>query len=344
MADRIEVNETTLQAFLDARMTSDNYHLLYGLHLLSQEYYLSILDALLNNELQVEELVRLGGYTDAEAQKLLDESLGSWTNSNVYQQVANFDGYAYLSDTLNLKTILSTEIDDPLFTTSSLIGAAVSIGVSGHKDVEEVKTIFNKFILPDALAGLQLREYLPANEAEVRLLPCTNPSTAKYDMIWKWMSKIYLSFLNPSADDYVLNRILTVGTSFSKCYTDTDLAIWVSESSNPPLNFHLLLHREAARITVDGIYTNSYISNLITSCETIIDNNSSTTNAVNELAFNVLVIGAYLNVNPDSALKLRYVVLRDSLQAVYDHCTRLRGFISRILAGSARYLIGNYPH
>jgi hypothetical protein len=74
MAARIEVTTATVTNFLDKQMTRENYYLLYGLQLLPKDSYLAILDALLNNELQIEDLVRLGGFTAAEATLLLKES------------------------------------------------------------------------------------------------------------------------------------------------------------------------------------------------------------------------------------------------------------------------------
>ena len=45
MAARIEVNAETVRTYLDRAMTRENYHLMYGLHLLSKDRFRGVMDA-----------------------------------------------------------------------------------------------------------------------------------------------------------------------------------------------------------------------------------------------------------------------------------------------------------
>ena len=102
MAARIEVNAGTVRAYLDRAMTRENYHLMYGLHLLSKDRFRGIMDALINGDLQPEDLVRLGSFSDDEADVLLSESLSGWTSGSVATPTAGTDGYQYLTRTLGV--------------------------------------------------------------------------------------------------------------------------------------------------------------------------------------------------------------------------------------------------
>ena len=53
MAARIEVNAETVRTYLDRAMTRENYHLMYGLHLLSKDRCRGVMDALINGDLLV---------------------------------------------------------------------------------------------------------------------------------------------------------------------------------------------------------------------------------------------------------------------------------------------------
>jgi hypothetical protein len=43
MADRVAVTAESVRAYLDREMTGDNYHLMYGLHLLSRDRFLAVM-------------------------------------------------------------------------------------------------------------------------------------------------------------------------------------------------------------------------------------------------------------------------------------------------------------
>ena len=279
-------------------MTKDNYHLLYGLHLLSKSSYLAIFDALLNNELQIEDLVRLGGYTDAEATKLLNETLGSWTNSSVSVASAGTDGYSYLMQTLGLASKLDDiALDIPLFTTNTLAGSHITIGgVNGHANQDEVEGIFNTYILDSALEGLPYNTYIPLDESEFRNLACPNKDIARQNQMWLWGNGIYDALLIPD-DGYTLRKLISVGIYDSVFKLQNGLAGWVAESTRPASDLQLRIHREAASITVNGIYTDSQIEDMIEFCESTRPDMNSTSNSISELDFKISIIGGYLALN-----------------------------------------------
>ena len=344
MGTRIEATTATVADFLEKRMTRENYHLLYGLQLLPKDSYLAVLDALLNNELQIEDLVRLGGFTAEEATKLLKETLGAWTNTSVSLPAVGLDGYTYLTEELGLQYLLEQATETPLFTTSELIAAYIKIGgANGHRNEAEVEKIFREYILPSALAGLTLPVYLPGSESEFKTLPCPNNDIDRHNQMWLWGSGIYDELLNPD-DGLLLRRLITVGSIESVFRRMPSLAGWVAESSRPSLDTHLRIHREAGSRSIDGKFTDANILALITECENATPTVIGTSNSLSELDFNVALIGGYLTVNPNPALLARYLVLKDALQGIYDHRDKLRGFMSRIITGCMAYLLGVYPH
>jgi hypothetical protein len=288
--------------------------------------------------------VRLGGFTAAEATLLLKETLGSWTNTSVAQPVVGLDGYAYLTEDLGLQSLLGLPTETPLFTTAELIAASITIGgVNGHRNEAEVEKIFRDNILDSALAGLPLAVYLPGNDIEFKSLACPNNDTLRHNQMWSWVSGMY-SELIQADDGLLLRRLITIGSIESVFRRTPGLAGWIAESSRPALDMQLRVHREAGVRSIEGHYTDSDITALITACENATPSVIGTSNSLSELDFNISLIGGYLAANPNASLYTRYSILKDALQGIYDHRDKLRGFVSRVITGCMAYLLGVYPH
>ena len=343
MADRVAVTAESVRAYLDREMTGDNYHLMYGLHLLSRDRFTAVMDALMNGELQLEELVRLGGFTNNEADLLLRETLGSWVSPAVAEPRTGEDGYAYLSETLGMGALVRAAATAPARTpVGRLLGATVVIGKGGHSGTDEVEAIFADRILEPALAGLPMSVYLPETADEIRALPMVNSTAGRQDFLWG-LSRVALSPIMGSGT--VLEKLVSVGRRRSKIITAPGLAEWVMSETRPASDTRLLMHREAAERTIAGPYTLAEISAKLDRVYAAVPSFVATGRTLSRLDFQLTVArNALIAHFPDeSELVERVSVATDALQALFDHRDRLRAFALRVLEGCSKNLLGEYP-
>ena len=343
MADRVAVTAESVRAYLDREMTGDNYHLMYGLHLLSRDRFTAVMDALMNGELQLEELVRLGGFTNNEAYLLLRETLGSWVSPAVAEPRTGEDGYAYLSETLGLGAMVRAAATAPARTpVGRLLGAVVTVGKGGHSGTEEVEAIFIDRVLDQALAGLPLSVYLPETAGQVRDLPMAGSTLTRRDVLWG-LARVTLSPIMETST--VLEKLVSVGRRRSKILTAPGLAEWVMSETRPANDTRLLMHREAAERTIRGHYTLDEIVTKLDGIYSAVPNFVGTGRTFSRLDFQTAVVRAALTTHfPDEAeLVERVSVVSDVLQAMFDHRDRLCAFALRVLEGCSKNLIGEYP-
>lgn len=339
MAARIEVNAGTVRAYLDRAMTRENYHLMYGLHLLSKDRFRGIMDALINGDLQPEDLVRLGSFSDDEADVLLSESLSGWTSGSVATPTAGTDGYQYLTRTLGV------DAADPDTLAAGIaprrvIAAQIIVGDQGHSSLAEVEAVFRDRILPAALANLTVAEYFPA-PADI---PCPNQDATRRARMETWASSL-LGPLEGPDDATLLRRLIPVGLEHCALRESPGLAEWLLRMPRPAPGTKLLVHREAAVRSSVGEYTEPQLAEILDRCEAAVPHHYSTTQEMAVLDFEVrlarLAIAHHFPGNAE--LTARAQVMADVLDGLYAHRDRLRAFIGRVLGGCEQYLIGDYP-
>jgi hypothetical protein len=341
--DRAQVTGASVRNYMDANLDRTNYHLFYGLHLLPRDRFLAVMDALLNNELQPEELVRLGGFTAAEADSLLKDSLGSWTNPSVAQPVVGTDGYTYLAETLGLAQLVkdaSLAVAGPA--ASRTLGAHVRIGGrDGHINEAAAESIFRSAVLPAALGVSALESVLPGNEAEYRALPC---AAGAQDQAWLWGSGVFGPLISPD-DGLLLRRLVWTGMVPSSLQLNPALAEWVITTPMPAYDTHLLLHRVAVERTVAGPYTSAELSALLDELESARPNHVGTSRKISFLDLKVRIARAAAahHFPDDAVLNGRAAVLTGAMQQLTDHRAVLRSFMAAVLAGCASNLLGDYP-
>ncbi len=345
MAERTEVTSQSVREYLDRTMTRDNYHLLYGLHLLSRDKFMGVMDALMNGDLQPEELVRLGSYTDAEADALLEQVLTGWTVKSVAAPQVGTEGYAYLTRTLGVVAYTM----DAAYATDGipprrLTAAKVAVGRRGHASLEEVEAIFRRDVLPTALNGVTVQSYLPADESELIVLPVANSDDARLERLVDWYGPVLRPLLGPD-DATLLRRLIPVGEEYCALRECPGLAEWVLRSPRPGRGSKLFLHREAAVRSASGEYTLDELVALVAELEGSSLDPVGTANKLTVIEFKATVAAAALAYHfpEESELIGRVEVLRDVLDAMHSHRVRLRAFAKRVLAGCTQCLIGDYP-
>ena len=343
MAERIQVTPERVKSYIDENLSGDNYHLFYGLHLLSRERFSAVMDALLNGELQVEELVRLGGFSDAEADQLLAESLGSWVSPAVAIPAVGSDGYVYLTGTLGLGSMIrASELAEAGASIGRVLGASVRVGRGGHESIEAVEAIFTASILPAALDGRELRLYLPSSEYEVAELPILNSDLQRKQFLRDIASGILAPLMGSGS---VLSKLLAVGSRRPGLSSAPGLAQWVLADPRPAGNTRLLVHREAALRTVRGAYTRTEIDEMLSGVLAARPGHIATGNLVSSLDFRTRLASAAaaFHFPSDAELALKASMAVDVMNAIYDHRDRLRGFILRVIDGCSGLLVGTYP-
>lgn len=345
MAARIAVTALTVKDYLDRTMTRDNYHLMYGLHLLTHERYTAVMDALLNGDLQPEELVRLGGFSDAEADALLTTVMAGWTAPSVAIPSAGTTGYSYLTTTLGLQpySLDPVAAGTPL-SPHRLAGATVVVGRQGHASLEEVESIFRSRIAEPALAGLDVAAYIPASADGVRALPVPNQEPIRSERLAAWLAPVIAPLMGPD-DATLLRRIVPVASEECSLRESPGLAEWLLRTPRPGPGTKLLLHREAAVRSALGEYTLTELGALVAELETTELDHVGTAVKVTLLEFRVRLAAAIAahHFPLETALTGRIDVLRDALDGMHDHRDRLRGFIARVLNGCEQHLLGDYP-
>ena len=339
MAARIEVNAGTVRAYLDRAMTRENYHLMYGLHLLSKDRFRGIMDALINGDLQPEDLVRLGSFSDDEADVLLSESLSGWTSGSVATPTAGTDGYQYLTRTLGVDAADPDTLAVGI-APRRVIAAQIIVGDQGHSSLAEVEAVFRDRVLPAALANLTVAEYFPA-PADI---PCPNQDAARRARMETWASSL-LGPLEGPDDATLLRRLIPVGLEHCALRESPGLAEWLLRIPRPAPGTKLLVHREAAVRSSVGEYTEPQLAEILDRCEAAVPHHYSTTQEMAVLDFEVrlarLAIAHHFPGNAE--LTARAQVMADVLDGLHAHRDRLRAFIGRVLGGCEQYLIGDYP-
>ena len=345
MAARTEVTAQSVREYLDRTMNRDNYHLLYGLHLLSRDRFVGVMDALMNGDLQPEELIRLGAYTDAEADALLGQVLTGWTVKTVAAPEVGTEGYAYLTRTLGVLAYTMDPVPAGDAVSPRRFSAAnVAVGRRGHASLEEVEGIFRNQILEGALAGLSLAALLPEDESDLITVPIANADDARIERLIDWLGPVLRPLLGPD-DASLLRRLIPVGKEHCALRESPGLAEWLLRSPRPGLGSKLLLHREAAVRSASGEYALDELTATVSELEGASLDHVGTANKLTVIEFKATVARAALVHHFPEEVELigRLDVIKDVLDAMHQHRTRIRAFAKRVLAGCEQHLIGDYP-
>ncbi len=346
MATRTAVTADTVRSYLGTAMNRDNYHLFYGLHLLSADRYKAVMDALINGDLQPEELVRLGGFTDAEADVLVGQTLSGWTSPAVASPSTGTNGYAYLTQTLGLSAAAMDRgpEDETSLSPHRFAASLIEVGPDAHSSLDEVEGYFRQRILPDCLQGLSVADYVPQSADACVDIPVSNQDAARSALVQRFASGVYAPLIG-SDDATLLRRFVPVGLEACALRDNPGLAEWLLRTPRPSPGTKLLLHREAAVRSSQGEYTLSELSALVAACEAATPGFYATARVLAVLAFQADLAAAALahHFPAEAELAERIAVVRDAMAGLLDHRDRLRGFAKRILSGCEKNLIGTYP-
>lgn len=345
---RVEVTPGAVKAYLDRVMTEENYHLLYGLHLLSKDRFNAIADSLLNGETFPEELVRLGSFTDAEADAFIRESLGGWSRPAVAHPVTGTDGYAYLVRQLGLSDLLQAAAAAvPGGSFNLIMGSqAVLGGPNGHLTLDEIRAIYRDKVLPEGLQGSPFSQYFPSTPEEVMSLPIPEKETARQQQFLAWFESVFGVFYNPAPTAHdCLHWFLSVGTIDSKLRRAPGLADWILTDPRPGPDSQLLLLREAAERNAKGSYTISELTAMLDALLLERPDYIATGRKVSRLDFRLRVIGAAIAASTEEVpaeLYDKYGVAVDALEAIFIHRDKLREFAVRTIKVCMKNIRGRY--
>ena len=344
MAERIAVTPETVRIYLQKILTPANYHLAYGLSLLPQNRFIAVVDALINNDLQVEELSKLSGFTIADADALLAVTQRSWVSPATAEPRVGDDGYLYLTRKLNLASIVGAAPTG--WNAGRLVSAEVAVGTDrGYETVEAAETVFRQRVLPNALLGNSIAMIFPADETEVHALPIMRADPSRKAMLSAWYSQLFEPLMGSAPNGSELARVVSLGGSPSVWRNNPGLTQWVVFEPRPAPDFHLLLRREAGVRSISGPYTAEEISRELTELEGMQLSPVGAGRRVAYLDFRSRVVSAAVEVEADDRtdLKDRAIAVADAIQALYDHRDRVRAYLKAALDGCESAILGHYP-
>lgn len=351
---RTAVTPSAVRSFLERTMDGNNYHLLFGLHLLKPEHFKAVADALLNGDAQVEDLVRLGAFSEPEAEAFIRDTLGSWVSPAVAVPAASFDGYAYLTRDLDLSTLLRAAREaEPGPAASSVLGVSIPVGgEDGFTSVEAAYTVFCDTVLDEALGGRAFAEVFPSTDAELALLPLANADDARRARFAEWFRGLFGPLTEPFADHVALSAdtaagvLLSVGPVDSRLRRSPALAEWILATPYPDDRVRLLLHREAVERTVVGPYTADAVEARVEALQTAPGPGYvATAPSFAKLDFQLSVLRAAVDagVSASEATLAKLSALEDVVAALHSHRFRLRTFVADALRLAQGHLRGHYP-
>lgn len=344
---RLEVTPASVSAYLGRALDRTNYHLFYALTLLSPERYSAVMDALINAEIQPEELVRMGTMTDEEVDRFIREFMGSWSTPAAAVPVVGTEGYAYLEaigmSGLLVEAASAAAPDTALRIVRATVRADAGVGYPSREVAME---IFRDRALLQSLNGRQLSAVLPATAPEARALPMTAPTDARRTLLLNVYGDVLNTLMErqPSASN-AIGVVLTVGSVRSVFAENPGLAQWVLAEPRPARQTQLLYHRAAADVNADGPYTVATLGELVSRLEGATLSPVGTTAIAAKLDFGVRLasaVAAHLTGVP-AALTQRIQNLEAVVDAVHLHRDNLRDFTNRAWEQARSVLAGSFP-
>jgi hypothetical protein len=343
MTGRVEVTSLTVKRYLDQIINRDNYYFLYSLHFLSREDFVLILDLLLNNELRIEDLIKLNDFSPLSVRTLIQENHGNWTNSAVREPNVALNGYEYLVNTLGLTTLIQSALT-PSFGNpiAKLLETEIYIGDNGHSDLEEVDRIFRNRVLPEALNGLALRVYLPESIRDTLAFPLMNSD--QVDLIDHWGTPLLEPIIGVDTG-VLITRLITAGVTQSNLRKSPGLSEWLYTMSRPSPDVILQIHREAVERTKFGRYTRDEIDACLDDYMSYQVDFIATSHKMSILDTKLQIMKQAILIEfpDDEELNLKYSMINTVLETLFGFRNRFRVFLDRILIGCSENLIGYYP-
>jgi hypothetical protein len=352
--NRVAVTPNNLRAYLDQVMTAENYHLLYGLSLLTDTQFNTVADALLNGETRPEDLVRLGSFTVAEVDTFIRDTLGAWTRLGVGSQGAGTAGWTYLADTLGLTSLLVElrRVQSPLVPPHRVLLTELLGGGMGQPSVQEVCLTFRDRVVPGALSasGLTtLEEVFPSSQAARDALPVPGTTPDRVTQFQTWLMGAFAPLLDPAPTvDTLCSALFAVGRDMSVLQLNPGMTQFILGDTRPHGDTQLQLQREAAVRSSLGPLSATDASVILDRIQATPLTVAATGVTVAGLDFYLRVVGAAITAAPTDdaawgAVALHHASLKDSLQALFDYRDRLRAFITEAYGRLPSVLTGSFP-
>ena len=330
---RIPVTPDTVAAFLSRHVRDTNYHFFYGLHLLGHDRFTRVADGLLNGDFQPEELIRLGAFTDAEADAFLEEVGGHWVGLG--RPGVGSDAYAYLTRTLGLADVVRAAADAiPGPNPHRVAGIRIPIGgTAGHATADAVRAQFGRTVLPAMVAAGG--NFLPTTGAALAALGATA-------LFARWADEAFGALIDGSGDPAAL--FLGLGDQPSGVSLVPGLLQWIAEESRPSPRIALMLRREAAQRSAlaSPVYGPAELEDMVAELEASSLSPVGTSRIVASLDFRWRVASAAL-AGGTGGLVDRAAAVGTALDELHAHRDRLRSALRAMLATAPTTIYGHYP-
>ncbi len=355
---RIPVNSTTVSTYLAGVLTAENYQLFYGLHLLPDAEFGSIMDALLNGDCQPEELVRLGSFSQAEADTFIQSVLGNWTGVGVMTPTVGTDGYYYLTQTLGLETVLQGVAAPPVTVAgpdpARFLGVRLYAGAPGDSYVsaDAINQIFLNSVMPAALPPNPFNAVFPGGPGDVLtyiLNGVTDPGAIS--IVQAWYAGIFQPLTGASSST-LCSTLFQINDDLSIPFAaNPGLAQWVLAEPEVPPMAKLLLLREAAVRSANGDYATTDIEAGLAGLQAL---TPGTVGTSRDMAFAYFwtqcmtaAVANLLAASPGDPTLTAYQVAIQSFSIAYTAISNyrllLRGFLGAAYTGIQQAIQGNYP-
>jgi hypothetical protein len=332
---RLAVNQENVSSYISRTLSANNQHLLYGLTLLPRALWAQIMDGLINYEISVEDLIRLGSFTKSEAEAFIWQNLWNWSNPALANPVIGTTGYAYL-DELGLLPLLNQAAAGQTSRLSLQI-ATNEVQVGGvYPTRASIIASFEDDVLPIALDGNDLSSLFPVSAGEINALCPTEAVLFTY---------IFGAIFTPFSEVTEANAataILNIPPDLGILASHPGLSHWLLAEPRPSSMTHLLYHREAADRNVSGEHDLASLTSIVETLEASQINIAATTVLASKFDFNLALAKAVSTHLGGTALDSRIASLETANTAIYAYRDALRIFVLSAFEQSSRRFPGFY--
>jgi hypothetical protein len=336
------------ELYLQKEITSNNYFIFHGLLTLSQEDLKIVSGALINGDITIPDLHRLGSFTTEEIQVSVSSIITQWDNKKISSGLTETSGYNYLLSLDNLNDFFE-EIKETAklgkISVNTVRDVEFSYGENtSYSDKTELLTNWITFGNPEGLLNANktlITEVFPLDEAGVRLLPINNSDLERQDLLWKWYSDIFTPILALDTSEKIFDFLYSSNNVIGKLRILPSLVEFVIGSRIPYYDSQLQLHQEAIARSALGEYSLLEMEAKVEEIKNSSISSIRMTRDLSEINFQLKVIRAWCTETSNIITGLS--LCEDVLLALYTQKTVIKNYIEGCYLGCKSNLVGIYP-
>jgi len=349
-----DVTPEQLTSFLRANLTGRNYALLHGLQALKKAEFTAIVTALYNRDITIQDLGRLGAFTEEEVTDFMNNFMVPWTspfvsNPGVYAS----DGYATIT-AIGLVPVIQEARDaanlgarpfEMIRDTRLRWGAGTQYG-----SFADLLAVWTNVVMPAALTAVPagtIGEVFPSSMAAVKALPINNSDATRQTMLWDWY-KTLLAPIAPSPGagapvtaEAVMRALFGVNDDDSIFRLNPSMAEFILGARRPYRDFPLLTFREAMARTASGSYTGPELIARVAAAVARSPSHVRASRDVSEIEFDLRVARKWSTFAASTVTNLTQA--EDALDALYLHRDRIRRFAEGAYNACRGAIFAPYP-